>query len=149
MNMIIVWSVLAALFLVIELVTVGMVSIWFLMGALAALLSAALGAALWVQIVLFVLISGICFAFLYPRLKRFVRKTQQPTNADRVLGQTCRVVRSIDNVSGTGAVRVDGRVWTARSENGERMESGEFAEVVDMQGVKLIVRPADRPAAAE
>ena len=146
MNVIIIWGILAALFLVIELITVGMVSVWFLIGALAALAGAALHAPLWLQIVLFVVVSGVCFAFLYPLLNRFVRKTQQPTNADRVLGMTGVVVRDIDNINPSGAVSVDGRVWTARTENGQRLEKGAYAEVVDIQGVKLIVRPVVNPA---
>ena len=143
MGMVVVWSVLAVLFLVIELLTVGMVTMWFLGGALVAMLAAILNAALWLQIVLFIATSVVFFLIFYPLMKRLVRKNKQATNADRVIGQICVVVRGINNVDGTGAVTVDGRIWTARTENDERMEKGEYAEVVDIQGVKLIVRPTD------
>ena len=75
--------------------------------SVARTVAAVLGAPTWLQLVLFVLISGLCFAFLYPRLKRFVGRNRQATNADMVLGQICVVVRRIDNIAGTGAVSVE------------------------------------------
>ena len=141
--MIIVWVVIAAVFLVVELVTVAMVSIWFLAGALAALLAAALGAAFVVQLILFLIVSALCFVLLYPRLKHFVRKNNQPTNADMVVGQTCVVTTRIDNIAGTGAVTVDGKTWTARTADGETVEAGSLVRAESIQGVKLIVSPVD------
>lgn len=140
-GIVILWGVLAALFLVIELVTVGMVSLWFMIGAIAALIAAALGAAIWLQILLFVVVSGGCFLLLYPRLKHLVRKNARATNLDMVLGQTCVVVRRIDNVTGTGAVTVGGKTWTARSLNDEIFEEGDLVRAEEIQGVKLLVSP--------
>lgn len=142
MNMIAVWIFLAVLFLVIELVTVGMVSIWLVCGALAALVAAALGLPLWVQILLFLAVSGLCFALLYPRLKKMVSKNRRATNADMVLGQTAVVTRRIDNIAGTGAVSVGGKTWTARSSTGIILEEGALVRIEEIQGVKLIVSPA-------
>ena len=141
MNMLVLWIILAVVFLVVELVTVGMVSLWFFVGSLAALLTAALGGPFWLQFVVFLLVSGCCFAFLYPRLKYLVRKNQQATNADMVLGKTCVVTRRIDNIAGTGAVSVDGKTWTARTENGVTIEEGSLVRADRIQGVKLIVSP--------
>lgn len=142
MNMIAVWIFLAVLFLVIELVTVGMVSIWLVCGALVALVAAALGLPLWLQILLFLAVSGLCFALLYPRLKKMVSKNRRATNADMVLGQTAVVTRRIDNIAGTGAVSVGGKTWTARSSTGIILEEGALVRVEEIQGVKLIVSPA-------
>ena len=141
MNLIIVWIILAALFLVIELVTVGMVSLWFMVGALVALLAAALGAGPWLQILLFLLVSVACFALLYPRLKTFVGRNRQPTNADMVLGKTCVVTHRIDNLADAGAVSVGGKTWSARTADGSTAEEGALVRVEDIQGVKLIVSP--------
>ena len=135
------WGILAALFLVIELATVGMVSLWFMIGALAALVAAVLGAAIWLQILVFLAVSGVCFWLLYPKLKHFVRRDSRATNADMVLGQTCVVVRRIDNVAGTGAVTVGGKTWTARSADGMPVETGALVRAEEIQGVKLIVSP--------
>lgn len=144
MNMIVIWLLLAAAFLVIEFITVGMVSIWCVAGALAALLAAALGAAVWLQIVVFVLVTAFCFAFLYPRLRHFVGKNRQATNADMVLGKTCVVTRRIDNIAGTGAVSVDGKTWTARALGSDVIEEGALVRAESIQGVKLIVSPLSR-----
>lgn len=142
MNMLIFWGAAAAVFLVIEFITVGMSSIWCVVGALAALLAAALGGAVWVQIFLFLLVTGLCFVLLYPKLKRFVRRGVQPTNADMVIGKTCVVTQTIDNLSGAGAVSIGGKTWTARSESGERIAEGNLVCVKAIEGVKLIVTPA-------
>lgn len=136
-----IWVILAILFLVVELVTVGMVSLWFFIGALVALIAALCGAPAWLQIVLFLVVSGVCFAVLYPRLKHLVRKGNQATNADMTIGQTCVVTQRIDNIAGTGAVSVAGKVWTARTVNGEIAEEGDLVRAEEIQGVKLIVTP--------
>ena len=140
--MVTVWIAAAAVFLIVEAVTAAMSSIWFVAGALAALAAAALGAALWTQILLFLGVSGVCFAVLYPRLKKLLRRDRQPTNADMVIGQTCVVTQRIDNLAGTGAVFVDGKTWTARAANGEIIEPGTPVAAEGIEGVKLIVSPA-------
>ena len=141
MNMITLWIVLAAVFLVIELATIGMVSLWFMIGALAALLAAALGAAIWLQILLFVVLSVLCFLLLYPKVKHLVNRNKQATNADMVIGKTCVVTQKIDNVAGTGSVSVDGKIWTARTVNGEIVEPGRLVCAERIEGVKLLVSP--------
>ncbi|MGN1307745.1 MAG: NfeD family protein [Faecousia sp.] len=141
MNMIAVWIFMAVLFLVIELLTVGMVSIWLFAGSLAALLTAAIRLPIWLQIVIFLVVSCVCFVLLYPRLKKFVRKNHQATNADMALGKTAVVVRRIDNIEGTGAVSIDGKTWSARSADDSAIEPGTYVTVDRIQGVKLIVFP--------
>ncbi len=141
MNTAFVWIMLTVVFLVIELITVGMVSIWFMAGSLVALVASVIGAPPWLQVVIFIVVSCACFALLYPRLKRFVRKNHQATNADMVLGETCVVRDRIDNIAETGSVAIAGKVWTARTADGEIVESGELVRVDDIQGVKLIVTP--------
>ena len=141
MNLVIVWIILAVVFLIVELVTVGMVSLWFMIGALVALLAAALGANPWLQILLFLLVSIVCFALLYPKLKGFVGRNRQPTNADMVLGKTCIVTQRIDNIADTGAVSVGGKVWSARTMNGAPVEEGALVRAESIEGVKLMVSP--------
>ena len=139
--MVTVWIVAAVVFLIIEAVTAAMNSIWFMVGALAALAAAALDAPLWAQIILFIAVSGACFAILYPRLKNSLRKNSQPTNADMVIGQECVVTQRIDNLAGTGAVSVGGKTWSARAAKGEIIELGTVVTADSIQGVKLIVSP--------
>ena len=143
--MVTLWILAAVVFLIIEAVTAAMSSIWFVIGALAALAAAALGAPIWGQVVLFVAVSGVCFALLYPRLKRLLRRDRQPTNADMVIGRECVVTQRIDNLAGTGAVTVDGRTWTARSADGAPLELGAVVAAQRIEGVKLIVSPVKEP----
>ena len=138
---VVVWLVMAVLFLVIELITVGMVSIWFMIGALAAALTAGLHGPIWLQIVVFLVVSGVSFAALYPRVRHMVTKRNQPTNADMVIGQTCVVTRRIDNLAGTGAVSIGGKTWTARTEDGSVVDPDALVTAVRIEGVKLIVSP--------
>lgn len=137
--MIVFWGIAAAAFLVLEAVTAAMTSLWFCAGALAALIAAACTAPLWLQIVIFVAVSALCFLWLYPRLKNHLRRTRQPTNADMAIGKICVVTETIDNLAATGAAVIDGRTWTARSADGTVIKAGAQARVEDIQGVKLIV----------
>ena len=140
--MITVWLVAAAAFLIIEAVTAAMSSIWFVVGALAALLAAACGGPVWLQIFLFLVVSVACFVFLYPKLKNLLRRGRKATNADMVIGQACVVTQRIDNLAGTGTVSVAGKTWSARSAGGQTIEVGSTVIADSIQGVKLIVYPA-------
>ena len=139
--MVTVWIVAAIVFLIIEAVTAAMNSIWFVAGSLAALAAAALDAPVWLQAVLFLVVSGLCFAVLYPRLKNLLRRDRQATNADMVIGQECVVTQRIDNLAETGAVSVGGKTWTARTAGGGAVEPGSVVTVDAIEGVKLIVSP--------
>ena len=146
--MVILWIVAAVIFLIVEAITAAMSSIWFVAGALGALVCAVLGGAVWLQVLIFLALSGLCFAILYPRLKNLLRRDRQATNADMVLGRECVVTQRIDNLAGTGAVSVGGKTWTARSARGETFEPGAVVIAGSTQGVKLMVLPAPADAKA-
>lgn len=133
-------------FLVLEFLSAAMTSIWFAVGSLAALVAASLRAPLWLQISLFCVVSAVCFALLYPRLKHLLLRKRHATNADMTIGQTCLVTQVIDNVAASGAVSVGGKTWTARSVTGEVIEEGRLVEAVRIEGVKLMVTPLPEPA---
>ena len=142
MDMTVVWLVSMIVLLVIEGVVPGLISIWFALGALAALVSALLHAPLWLQIVWFLVVSIAALALTRPLAKKYINAKTQPTNADMLIGKECVVRESIDNVLGAGAVSVDGKVWTARTENDDiKVPEGSRAVVVRIEGVKLIVKP--------
>ena len=148
MNMIVVWAVAAAVFIVIELITYGIASIWFALGALCALVAAVLGAPPWLQAVWFALITAVTLLLTRPLVRRYINGRAQPTNADRVIGMEGIVSEAIDNLGGTGAVRVDGKVWSALSAGGDVIPSGAAVRVRAIRGVKLIVVPAPPPPEA-
>ena len=136
-----VWVVLMIAFLVVEGVAPGLVSIWFALGALAALISAMLGAQIWLQAVWFVVISVLALVITRPLAKKYVNSRTQATNADMLIGQECIVTETIDKLHGTGAVSVAGKVWTARTDVPELIiEKGSVAVIERIEGVKLIVK---------
>ena len=142
MDMTVVWLIAMIALLVVEGLVPGLISIWFALGALAALVSALLHAPLWLQIVWFLAVSIVALALTRPLAKKYINSKTQPTNADMLIGKECVVRESIDNVLGAGAVSVDGKVWTARTENDDiKVPEGSRAMVVRIEGVKLIVKP--------
>lgn len=139
-----IWLGAMIVFGILEAVTAGLVSIWFVCGSAAALLGAALGAALWLQMVLFLVVSAAALAATRP-LARKMRTEAVPTNLDRVIGAAARVTEEIDNDAGTGAVYVEGKTWSARSADGSVIPIGTQVTVGRMEGVKLFVTRAPVP----
>ena len=137
------WVVALIVFVIVEAVTAGLISIWFVFGALVALICAALGAAVWLQIFWFVIVSAATLVFTRPFVKRYVNSRSVATNADRSIGRIAVVTERIDNLAATGAVQLDGVVWTARSaDDAVIIESGERVTVRAIAGVKLVVERA-------
>ena len=133
---------------VVEALTVGLVTVWFALGALAALISSLFGGPLWLQILLFIVVTAVTLITTRPLVKKYFGKnSHKPTNADMVIGKDAQVTETIDNLQGTGAVRCMGKEWSARSRNGEQISIGETVAAVEIEGVKLIVER--KPTQAE
>ena len=124
----------------VEAATAALTSIWFAVGALAAFVAAALGAGIWVQVVVFILASAAALAATRPLVRKFTAGRKEATNADRVIGQSVRVTEAIDNLAPSGAVYVDGKTWTARSSDGSFIREGAMVRVVSLKGVTLFVK---------
>lgn len=137
------WLAACVIFLVVEAVTPSLVSIWFGIGALVSLIAAAIGAELWLQIVLFLAVSAITLAATRPLAKKFLDKKHQATNADMVIGKIAVVTEEIDNVSAKGAATCMGKEWSARSKDASVIPAGTKVKVLSIEGVKLIVKQAD------
>lgn len=135
------WLAAVIIFCCVEAATVGLVSIWFAGGSLAALIAASLGAPFWLQITLFVVVSGVLIALLRPLMRKVILPKKTATNADRHIGQVALVTEEIDNLRETGAVKLDGVVWTARSLSNQVIPVGTAISVRSIQGVKVIVEP--------
>ena len=142
--MIWVWLGAAVVFGIVEALTAGLVSIWFVAGSAAALIGAFLGAGLGVQVALFLVVSAAALAATRPLVKRWTSGKAVPTNADRVLGQTAKVTEAVDNENAAGAVYVDGKTWTARSADGSAIPAGTRVMVERIEGVKLFVKPCEK-----
>ena len=136
------WAVAVVAFVILELATVGLASIWFALGALCALIAALLGAPVWLQIVWFVIVSVATLLLTRPLAKKYINNKTMATNADRVIGSKAVVKERIDELAGTGAVLADGKMWSARTADGAVAEPGEIVIVQEIRGVKLVVEPA-------
>ena len=145
-NMAVVWLVAMIVLLIAEGLAPGLVCIWFALGALAALISALLKAPLWLQLLWFVVVSVATLLITRPLAKKYVNAHTVRTNADMAIGQDCVVTEAIDNMAGTGAVNVGGKIWTARMADADgRAEKGAVLRVLRIEGVKLIVEEKDNP----
>ena len=142
MNIILVWLVLFVVFLVVELVTAGaLVSIWFCVGSLVAMAVAYLGAPFWVQMTLFFLVSVGLLLGTKPFLKKHMDPKTITTNADRILKEQGIVEEEINNLKGQGAIKFDGKSWTARNVDDDTViPVGAKVTVVGIEGVKAMVK---------
>ncbi len=138
--MMIFWIVLLVVLIIVEAVTAQLVTIWFAAGAAAALIAELCGLQQWLQWVIFIAVSAIALIATRPLVRKVTKKTVQPTNADRCIGQTAVVTEDIDNVEGKGQVHVNGVTWTARSSDGTVFRKDERVTVEKIEGVKLIVK---------
>ena len=136
-----IWIGLIVVFGVAEAATAGLVSIWFVLGSVAGLVVAVCGGNIWVQVAAFFVVSIAALIATRPLVKRWSQRTVRPTNLDQVIGQTARVTEAIDNTVPRGAVYVQGKTWTARSESGDPIPADTLVTVARMEGVRLFVRP--------
>ena len=133
------WLIAMIVLLIIEAVVPGLISIWFALGALAALVAALFHAPFWLQVVWFLVVSILTLLLTRPFVKKYVNNRVTPTNADMVIGKEAVVTEAIDNLQEKGAVRLDGKIWTARmSDENAGAEVGETVRILRIEGVKLI-----------
>ena len=134
------WLVLLVALVVVELSTMGLTTIWFAAGSLAATIAAALGAPLYLQIALFLIVSVLMLVFTRPIAVKYFNKDREKTNVDSVIGQKGIVTGQIDNLQGCGQVTLNGLEWTARSMKEDLViPEGAVVIVREISGVKLIV----------
>ena len=135
------WLVLLIVFLVIEIATMGLTTIWFAGGALVALLSSFVGFKWPVQLIVFLLVSIALLVLTRPIALKYFNKERQKTNAESLIGQTALVMEDIDTLRGIGRVEVNGMEWSAKTEEAEgQIEKGQVVIIEGIQGVKLIVK---------
>lgn len=139
----IVWLCLMVLFLIAEGATVAVVSLWFAVGALVALITALFGGAFWLQLVLFITVSALLLACLRPWAQKYLIPRITHTNVDSVIGTKGYVTAAIDNLAATGQVSLNGMPWTARSTCGTPIAVGTLVRVDKIEGVKVFVSPAE------
>ena len=146
MNMSLFWLIALILFGVLEAVTVGLTSIWFAVGALAALVACAADAPMLVQVVVFLGVSFLTLLLVRPMAQKYDNDRHVATNADRVIGAEGIVTQDIVNLKAQGQITVNGAPWTARTEEGcPAIPAGSRVRVLRIEGVKVIVSPLPVP----
>ena len=135
-----IWFVLMVVFLVAEAACpFHLISIWFAAGSLVATVVSLLGGPVWLQVTLFLVVSGALLASLWPFIRKFLKPNLTKTNVDAVIGTTGYVTADIDNVAAVGQVKLGGMEWTARSTSGEPIQKGTLVKVDRIEGVKAFV----------
>jgi len=135
------WLIGMLILLGIEIATLGLTTIWFAGGCLAAFVAAAAGVGFGVQLIVFFVVSLVLLFVTRPIAVKYFNQGRTKTNADSLVGEKAMVLKSIDNLLAEGEVEVNGQVWTARSLDGDvKIPAGAIVEVCRISGVKLIVK---------
>lgn len=135
------WLGLLIILLIIEIITVGLTSIWAAGGALAALVLNILGLSLVWQVIAFFVVTFVLLIFTRPFAVRFINTQREKTNYEGIIGKTIRIAERVDNIRQTGMAVVNGQEWTVRAEEEQEiLEPETLAKVVNISGVKLIVK---------
>ena len=133
------WLAMMIVFIVVEASTVSVVSLWFAAGALASLITDVLGGPLWLQVILFVAVSGVLLILLRPITKKYFTPKLTRTNVDAVVGTVGTVLEEINNTAATGRVRLGAMEWTARSTEEAVIPAGTLIRADKVEGVKVFV----------
>ena len=135
------WLILFIILLVIEIFTMGLTTIWFAGGALLALLMAFIGFGLPVQIIVFVLASGILLVMTRPVAVKYFNMERQKTNAESLIGRQAVVLEDVDTLRAAGLVEVNGQEWSAKTDEPDGfIPKDSVVSIEGIQGVKLIVK---------
>ena len=136
-----IWVVIIAGSIIAEIATLGLTTIWFAGGAAVALGTSIAGGSIWLQIILFIIVSVVLMILIRPYAKKRFNNRRVATNVDSILGQTGIVINEIDNLQSQGLVKIGGQEWTARSmDSSEKIAPGQEVIVDRVEGVKVIVR---------
>ena len=133
-----VWLIIAIFFFIVEGISVQLISIWFAIGAIAAMITQLAGGTFFMQFALFTIVTGLCLIVTRPFIKK-LKHNKVSTNVDRLIGEKALVLEDIDPMQNSGQVKVLGQIWTARSINNVLVPKGSFVKVEKIEGVKLIV----------
>lgn len=140
----IIWLGLMLVFLIAEAACpLHLISIWFAVGALVAMVAALLAAPLALQVALFLVVSAVLLALLWPVVRKFLNPSHVATNIDSVIGSSGTVTEDIDNIQAVGQVKLGAMYWTARSTSGAPIPRGTVVRADRIEGVKVYVSPAE------
>ena len=133
------WLITFVVLLIIEIITLGLTTVWFALGAIAAFLAAYVGAGVAIQVVVFLIVSILLLIVTRPLVMKHFNQKRERTNAESLIGQKAVVIEKIDPIHGVGRVEVNGMEWSAKTEESGEIEKDTIVSIKGIQGVKLIV----------
>ncbi|SEQ78194.1 Membrane protein implicated in regulation of membrane protease activity [Lachnospiraceae bacterium NE2001] len=134
------WVIVAAVALVVEIITLGLSSIWFTGGGIVAAVIAFMGGPVWLQIVAFIVVSTVMLLLMRPLAKKHLAIGQEKTNTDSLIGRTEKVITTVDNNAGTGMLKLGDVEWRAVSDDGSVIPEGTLVTIQRLEGTKLYVK---------
>lgn len=139
-SMQIVWLIAAIVFGILELITTSIFSIWFVFGAVVAMITALFNAPVLFQIIVFIVVSAVSLLFTRPLAAKYLNSKTIKTNVDSLVGRTLIAKTEINNLKMSGKADLDGTTWIVVSDDDSVIAAGEEIEVVKVEGAKLIVK---------
>ena len=133
------WLIAFVVLLVVEILTLGLTTVWFAIGAIGAFLAAYVGASILVQVIVFLVLSIAFLVLTRPLVMKFFNQKRERTNAESLIGKKAIVIETIDTIHGVGRAMVDGMEWSAKAEESDVIEKDTIVFIKGIQGVKLIV----------
>ena len=135
------WLIAAGVFFIIEMATIGFLVFWLGIGALLSMVTSFITDSILIQVIVFVVTSTLLLIFTRPLVNKFIKVPKETvTNAYSIIGKKAIVVKEINNVEGDGQIKVDGEVWSAKSNTDEAISKETEVEIVEIDGVKAVVR---------
>ncbi len=134
------WLIIAGIFFIGEIITVGFLVFWLAVGALLAMITSFFIPNIIVQTAVFVISSTILIFATKPFVKKFVDVKVTNTNAFSIIGKKALVIKEIDPIHSTGQIKINGEVWSAESVNNQVISEGSEVEITEIKGVKAVVR---------
>ncbi len=135
------WLIAAGVFFVVEMATIGFLVFWLGIGALLAMVTSFITDSIIVQLVVFLITSTLLIIFTRPLVNKFIKIPKEiKTNAYSIIGKKGIVISPINNIEGSGQIKIDGDVWSAKSENDEGIPNDTEIEIVQIDGVKAVVK---------
>ncbi len=137
-----IWLIISGLFFIGEIITVGFLVFWLSIGSLIAMVISIFAPdAIVLQTAIFVISSALLILFTKPLVNKYINKKTVPTNSYSLIGKKAIVLTDINSLEATGQVKVNGEVWSAKTDNEEIIKNGTEVEILQVDGVKLLVRP--------
>lgn len=134
------WLIASGAFLIGEILTVGFLLFWFGIACLLAMVVSFFTSNIIIQMVVFLVSSVILILSTKPFVKKFINKKTILTNANSLIGKKAIVIKEINNLQGTGQIKIGGEIWSAQNESDTTISENQEVEIIKIEGVKLIVK---------